>query len=177
LTVVPPRKTLQGSYRLPTPRHRPLITINSNLNPYAFLLTLLHEIAHAQAFKTYKTKGHQKEWKNCFKHLLTVFMEMDVFPADIQLALKQHLEKISYSDSTDIKLTKILRQYDNNAASDSKTIALYEIPKNTVFLHEGKIFQKGEPLRKYILCKNMTNKKMYRCHPLMKVSVLEEKIL
>ena len=173
LKIVPPRKSVQGSYRIPTAYRKHFITINDNLNPYTFLITLLHEIAHAHAYVKYKDIGHQKEWKICFKHLLNRFILLDVFPVVIQMALEKHIERIKYSDVVDINLTKVLRQYDDNATSDSKTITLQEIPKNAVFSHDKGTFQKGERLRKYILCKNLTNNKMYRCHPLMLVKVVE----
>jgi hypothetical protein len=174
--IVPPRKTIQGSYRLPTAHRRHFITINNNLNPYTFLITLLHEIAHAQAWTKYKSKNHQKEWKNCFRQLLNHFIQLDVFPNDVQIALERHIEKITYSDVVDINLTKTLRKYDENSViSDSKLVALYEISENTVFSHNGVVFQKKESLRKYIKCKKLINNRMYRCHPLMMVSVVENK--
>jgi len=177
LKIVPPRKTIHGSYRMSSSGRKHFITVNNNLNRYAFLITLLHEIAHAHAYVNHKAKGHQKEWKIYFRQLLNHFIAMDVFPADIQTALELHIRKIKYSDSIDINLTKILRKYDSNINIDQKTIYLQEIPKNTVFLHERVTFRKEKPLRKYILCKNLTNNKMYRCHPLMMVSVVEEKNL
>jgi len=177
LKVVPPRKTLRGSYRIPTAQQRHFITMNCDMNQYAFLITLLHEIAHAHAWLNYKTKGHQKEWKMCLKELLKQFMQMDIFPDDVQVALIQHIRNITYSSVTDINLTKILQQYDNNTTVAAKTIALHEIPQNTVFLHEGITFRKEEPLRKYIKCKNLSNNKIYRCHPLMMVRVVEKNVL
>ena len=177
LKIVPHRKSIQGSYYIPTARRRHFITINNDLNPYTFLITLLHEIAHAHAWEKHKVKGHQTEWKICFKQLLNHFIQLDAFPAEIQMALEQHVEKIKYSDIVDINLTKLLRKYDNNPTPDSKTKALHEIPKNAVFLHNKAIFRKGELLRKYILCKNLINNKMYRCHPLMMVQVVEENML
>lgn len=175
--IVSPRKSIQGTYRIPSAYRGHSITINSNLNTYAFLITLLHEIAHAHAWITYKVKGHQIEWKICFKQLLNHFMQLDVFPAEIQTALEQHIEKITYSDIVDINLTKTLRKYDNNTVVNAESIALHEIPKNTVFLHGKTIFRKGELLRKYILCTNLTNNRKYRCHPLMMVRIVEENSL
>jgi len=172
LKIVSPRKTLHGSFRPSQLAHQKhLITVNNDLNPYTFLITLLHEIAHAHAWINHKAKGHQKEWKFCFKQLLNHFIELDIFPADIQTALKMHTQKIKYSDITDINLTKTLQFYDEKPAAISNLIPLNEIPKNTVFSHNRKIFCKGEVLRKYILCKNLNNNKMYRCHPLMMVDV------
>ncbi|MDZ7848645.1 MAG: hypothetical protein U5L96_18960 [Owenweeksia sp.] len=64
LKIVSPRKTKFGDYRFPQkrdPRHR--ISLNSNLNPFAFLITLIHEMAHLKAFKDYghKIKAHGPE--------------------------------------------------------------------------------------------------------------------
>ena len=41
--IVKPRTTKLGDFRRPkTPNHTAKITINNNLNPYAFLITSLH---------------------------------------------------------------------------------------------------------------------------------------
>ena len=173
LKIVPPRRTLQGSYRIPTAHQPHYITINDKMNPYTFLITLLHEIAHAHAWTKHKTRGHQKDWKVCFGQLLTHFIQLEVFPADIKTALEKHIEKITYCGSADINLSKILQKYDNNTSdSDSESITLQEIPKDTVFSYGKTVFRKGEPLRKYIKCKNLSNNKTYRCHPLMMVKVI-----
>ena len=48
------RKTRHGDYReLPNGKHQ--ITVNSNLNSFRFLITLIHEIAHFEAYKNYGT--------------------------------------------------------------------------------------------------------------------------
>ena len=44
------RKTKHCDYR-PLPNGKHQITINSNLNPYRFLMTLIHEIANFEAYK------------------------------------------------------------------------------------------------------------------------------
>ncbi|MBQ0787816.1 MAG: SprT-like domain-containing protein, partial [Oceanihabitans sp.] len=62
------RKTRHGDYRkLPNNKHQ--ITINANLNSYRFLITLIHEIAHLEAFTKYGRfiKPHGKEWKQTFQ--------------------------------------------------------------------------------------------------------------
>ena len=64
LIVKKERKTKHGDFRvLKTGDCQ--ITINSNLNPFRFLITLIHEIAHYKAYKIYKRKirPHGKEWK------------------------------------------------------------------------------------------------------------------
>ncbi|HZH96128.1 MAG TPA: hypothetical protein VEY06_09600, partial [Flavisolibacter sp.] len=56
LTVARERKSILGDYRHRhgTRTHR--ISVNGNLNPYAFLVTLLHELAHLLTFEKW---GHK----------------------------------------------------------------------------------------------------------------------
>jgi len=172
--AVLPRRTLQGSYRIPREGERHSITVNSDLNPYVFLITLLHEIAHTHTWVKHKSKGHKQEWKGNFERLLIRFIELGVFPKKIKTALEQHLEKIAYSDITDIYLTEILRQYNTKAPSDEQEMMLKDVPKNAIFSYNGKNYRRGERLRKYISCRSLEDYRMYRCHPLMMVSVVEE---
>ncbi len=52
LKIVNERVTRHGDYRrLPNGLHH--ITVNSSLNKYRFLITLVHEIAHLVAFEKY----------------------------------------------------------------------------------------------------------------------------
>ena len=74
------RKTRHGDYRrLPNGKHQ--ITINSNLNTYRFLITLIHEIAHFEAYKSYgkMIKPHGLEWKSVFQHLMLPFLRPEDF--------------------------------------------------------------------------------------------------
>ena len=45
LTIARERKSILGDYRHRTHQQNHRISVNGNLNPYAFLVTLLHEIA------------------------------------------------------------------------------------------------------------------------------------
>jgi SprT protein len=56
LTITKHRNTLLGDYRhaIGDMHHR--ISVNGNLNKYAFLITLLHEIAHLITFDQYVGK-------------------------------------------------------------------------------------------------------------------------
>ena len=54
LIISKPRKTKLGDYRWPQNGKGHIISINNNLNKYAFLLTLTHEIAHMMVGKVSK---------------------------------------------------------------------------------------------------------------------------
>ena len=61
LKIVNERLTRHGDYRkMPNGQHQ--ITINSNLNTYRFLITLIHEIAHLITFKKYGKMDKLPEW-------------------------------------------------------------------------------------------------------------------
>jgi len=69
------RKTRHGDYRkLGNGKHQ--ITINSNLNKYRFLITLIHEVAHFEAYREYgrKIKPHGIEWKQKFQHSINNYL-------------------------------------------------------------------------------------------------------
>ena len=72
-----------------------LISINDDLNKFAFLITLTHEIAHAFVWEKYKRKvsPHGKQWKATFKELMLNFLNSDIFPDDILRVLSKHLKK------------------------------------------------------------------------------------
>jgi len=170
--IVRPRKRIHGSYRKPKTAFTPhLITVNSDLNPYTFLITLLHEIAHLQACINHKSLGHDEKWKNCFTALLKQFIFLDVFPNDVRCALENHIQNMKSSDFLDITLTKTLQKYDTETAVCQDLIPLEDVSQHTVFLFGNKKMEKQTLMRKYYLCKDLKTNKLYRCHPLMKVSL------
>ena len=75
LVIVPRRNTKHGDFKiLSNGVHR--ISVNNSSNPYRFLITLIHEIAHLVAFKDfgYSIKPHGKEWKSCYQKLMIPFL-------------------------------------------------------------------------------------------------------
>ena len=96
------RKTRHGDYkRMPNGKHQ--ITVNSNLNTFRFLLTLIHEIAHYEAYKTYGKiiKPHGIEWKRTFQHLMLPFINPKIFPAEILPLLAKHFKNPKASSDSD----------------------------------------------------------------------------
>ena len=69
LKIVSERQTKHGDFRR-LPNGHMQITVNNNLNPYQFLLTLIHEIAHHVTYQKFgRVQPHGKEWKTVFQHL------------------------------------------------------------------------------------------------------------
>lgn len=164
------RKTRHGDYRrLPNGKHQ--ITVNSNLNEYRFLITLIHEIAHFEAYKTYGKfiKPHGIEWKRTFQHLMLPFLNPDIFPSHLLPLLAKHFKNPKATSDTDAKLALALKQYDQE---NGKTY-IFDVPFGTLFkLYNGRIFKMG-PLRvKRYECLEIKTGKLYLFNPNAEVELI-----
>ena len=157
------RKTRHGDYRrLPNGKHQ--ITINSNLNPYRFLITLIHEIAHFEAYTTYGKliKPHGPEWKSIFQHLMLPFIRPEVFPNDVLPLLAIHFKNPKASSDSDPVLSLKLKQYD---PPNGKTF-IFEVPEGSTFrLYNGKVFRKGPKRRTRFECTELASGRLYVFNP------------
>jgi len=164
------RKTRHGDYRkLPNNKHQ--ITINSNLNEYRFLITLIHEIAHFEAYNQYGRfiKPHGTEWKRSFQHLMLPFLNPEIFPESILPTLANHFKNPKASSDTDIVLSRVLKQFD---APNDKTY-IFEIPFGSTFkLYNGKIFKKGNKRVKRYECIEIKTGKLYLFNPNAEVEII-----
>ena len=109
LKIVNQRQTKHGDFRkLPNGRFQ--ITVNNNLNPYQFLLTLVHEIAHHVTHQKFGiVQAHGKEWKTVFQHLMLPFLRPDIYPKEMLPFLANYLKNPKASTDTDANLSLILR--------------------------------------------------------------------
>lgn len=164
------RKTRHGDYKsLPNGKHQ--ITINSNLNCYRFLITLIHEIAHFETYKAYgrTIKPHGKEWKRVFQHLMLPFLNPEVFPDSLLPLLANHFKNPKASSDTDVKLALALKQFD---APNDKTF-IFEIPFGDKFkLYNGKVFIKQNKRVKRYECIEERTGRLYLFNPNAEVEVL-----
>lgn len=169
LTITRQRKTILGDYQHRTRIHHHRISINGNLNPYAFLITLLHEIAHLLAFEQYghTIQAHGREWKTIYAGLLKQFLESRLFPPDIETELLRSMKNPAASSCAEEGLIRILRQYNRQ---DNGFHLVEEIPDNAFFqLEDGRIFKKGKKLRKRFQCQEVSTGRMYLFNPVYEV--------
>lgn len=169
LTITRERRTLLGDYRHAVHGKNHRISVNGNLNKYAFLITLIHEIAHLVTFLQYgnKVASHGKEWKTVYRHLLVRFLEGELFPADIKQALKSSLHDLPASSCADEGLMRILRRYDSGA----KGLLVEQLPADALFQADGgRIFKKGKQLRKRFQCQEVATGKLYLFSPVYEVT-------
>lgn len=166
--IVPPRKTKLGDFRYGSKLEKPEITINGNLNPYAFLITTLHEFAHLHTFLEYgnTVSPHGKEWKNNFQKLLLPVIESRKLPQDIEKVLMNSLINVKASSCSDINLSRVLKNYDEVKEGVK---FLEELPKNAIFVLNGREYIKGDLRRKRYLCTEMISKRQYLVNALAEV--------
>lgn len=170
LKIVNERMTRHGDYRKgPGGKHE--ITINSSLNKYKFLMTLIHEIAHLVAFKKFgrNIKPHGNEWKYTFQQLMVPFIRPEIFPGSVLPLMARHFRNPTASSDTDATLSLALKQFDAN--NDKNYI--FEIPYGSVFrIHNGKIFKKGALRVKRYECEEVGSGRVYLFNPNAEVELL-----
>ena len=169
LTVAKERKSILGDYRHRTPGKTHRISVNGNLNTYSFLITLLHELAHLLTFEKFgnKVQSHGKEWKFIFGQLLDQFIRHEVFPIDIKHALLQSLQNPAASSCADDVLLRVLKTYDKRKEN---VVFVENLLEGQLFkTHDGKVFKKGEKLRKRFKCIEVATKRLYLFSPVYEV--------
>lgn len=163
------RSTKLGDYRHPFNGEGHKISVNNNLNRYAFLVTTVHEFAHLLTWNEYKNKvkPHGTEWKLNFKRMMAPFYALNAFPEDIHKAISAYLTNPSASSCTDLHLARVLRKYDETT---SPALHLEALAESDIFmLKDGRRFKKGPRIRKRFRCVCLDNQKVYLFNPLAEV--------
>ena len=169
LTITKSRSSVLGDYRNAHADKAHRISVNGNLNPYAFLVTLLHELAHLITFIRYghRVDAHGKEWKQQFSELLKHFLETSIFPIDIRNQLMQSLTNPAASSCADVNLMRVLRKYDPMKEGHC---LVEELHVGSLFVIKGgRIFQCGERVRKRIKATEIATGKVYLFSPVYEV--------
>ena len=164
------RKTRHGDYRkLPNGKHQ--ITVNANLNIYRFLVTLIHEIAHFEAYKEYGKfiKPHGIEWKRTFQRLMLPFLNPKIFPDELLPLLARYFKNPKASSDTDTDLALALKLYDE---PNDKTF-IFEVPYGEIFsLYNGRVFKMGKKRVKRYECIELSSGKLYLFNPNAEVELV-----
>jgi SprT protein len=170
LKIVNDRVTRHGDYRKGlSGKHE--ITVNTSLNKYRFLITLIHEIAHLVAFEKYgrNIKPHGDEWKMTFQRLMVPFIRPEIFPSQLLPLLARHFRNPKASSDTDATLSLALKQFD----PENDKNYVFEIPYGSVFrIHNGKIFKKVALRSKRFECLEINSGRTYLFNPNAEVELL-----
>ncbi len=174
LTITRNRQTVQGDYKYSSIDKQHRISINGDLNPYAFLITLLHEIAHLLCYQQYhnRVSPHGKEWKQIYASLLSTFIQFNLFPNEIKIVLEQSLQNPAASSCGEPELIKVLRKYDQQQSKYNEHVE--NLLEGTLFATpDGRIFKRGKKMRKRIKCTLLKNGQMYLFSPVYQVQLVD----
>jgi SprT protein len=170
--VTPSRHSKYGDYQAPHRGSGHKITVNDDLNKYAFLITFIHEVAHLTTWNKHRRVKfpHGLHWKNEFSRLMQHHLKTDVFPRVIVEALHRYLMNPAATSCCDIQLQKALQLYDKPKRGWK---LLEDIEYNIPFLiGNGRIFIKRRQLIKNFECTEMHKRHIYLINPLMQVRPL-----
>ena len=172
LTISRKRQSILGDYRHAHSDKNHRISVNGNLNKYAFLITLLHELAHLFTYEIFghRVQAHGKEWKDEFGKILAKFLLHKIFPPDIEKALMNTLQNPAASSCGDEKLLRVLHNYDEKKAGMT---LIEQLPAGTLFaIKGGRIFKKEEKIRKRYKCVEVKTGKYYLFSPVYEVNII-----
>jgi SprT protein len=154
--------------------HSPQISINGNLNPYSFLITLLHETAHFLVWKDGHNyaRPHGRSWKIRFAELMNVMITAGIFSEQLVPFLQKHLRNPKASCCSDPALYKELSKFD----AEKPGIYIDDLPENTFFeTSKGKIFKKIKKIKTRSLCKHFPSEKKYLFSPIYRVFPIKDR--
>ncbi len=171
-----PRLTKLGDFR-PANKKRPArISVNFDLHPVEFLLTLAHELAHADNWQLNgrRVKPHGIEWKAAYRDKLVQILDAGLLDEKFEKAIRTcyfKSEKLATSSCTSLR-----RIFDADANADamdsggSGAIRVEDIPLGSTFkTSNGKTFIKGEKLRSRYKCRELISSRIYTVHPMAEI--------
>ena len=161
-TVAGSRKTCLGNYMYKNGRH--FISVNGDSNPYSFLITLIHEIAHQRVRVSQKLfrrapAPHGHEWKFHFKTLMAPLLNPAVFPEDVLHVLLPHMQNPAASSTKDPALVRVLSRYSPQKVIEG--IYLSEVADGKIFNFNGRRFKRIQNRRTRILVECVNTRKRY----------------
>lgn len=160
LHITKPRLSKYGDYTPPSPGENHRISLNKDLNPYAFLITFMHEVAHLLNFEKNgnRVNPHGNEWKQYFKSISQPVLEKQILPNDVGHALGRYLLNPAASSCSDPHLFRTLKKYD----ADQSWVLVEEIPMQNAFvMRDGRKFIKLNKNRTRYTCKEVSTGRIY----------------
>ena len=165
-----------GDFRPATLSRPARISVNNNLHPVEFLITLAHELAHYDTYRRFsrRRKPHGKEWKASFRKYLQEIIDSNALSSDIcDAIIRCYFLRERIASSPCAFLKEIL-----NDGTTQKENVVQDVRIGEVFeLRNGRRFLKGERIRTRYRCKDLATGKYYTIHPMAvitKINILQE---
>ena len=152
------RVTKLGDFRYNPNNSSHRVTVNADLNPYQFLITYVHEVAHRRVHDPKRRlKPHGPHWKNEFKRLLLPVMNDQVFPDKVLRPLARHMKNPKASTANDHSLYSAISDFDKNA----EQLRIIDLSIGEQFLFKNRSFELLEKKRTRALCLDLRDGKKY----------------
>ena len=163
-----------GDYRYNKKTRNHEITVNGNLNQYAFLITFLHEVAHLRQYLAHGNNRppHGLAWKQTFQDIMMPMLNESIFPGDILTLLRLHMKNPKASSQSDARLSRLLRKYD--VQQNEKDLYLEDLNEGEIFNLNGRLYTKIKKRRTRSLCKDNITGRKYLISELAPVSKIEK---
>jgi hypothetical protein len=147
-----------------------VITLNHDMHPVEFMITLTHELAHYKAWKKYgrSIRPHGEQWKYEFRWMLKELIESGILEPEVSGAIYQCYFKRQRIGSSDGE--PILRVL-GKAGKDSGFTRVADVPEGTAFrLRNGKVLVKGQKLRSRYRCRDPKSGREYSVSPMAEIA-------
>ena len=153
-----PRKTKLGDFRVGRNGGAHRISVNADLNPYAFLITTVHEFAHLGCYLKHGARvlPHGKEWKTIYTSMLLPFVEKEVFPDDLTAALRKHLAKPTASSCSCPELNPVLALYNGETGEELRSLT-----SGDTFAFKDVAYRYIKLRRTRVLCERLSDGRRY----------------
>lgn len=159
-SLKPSRKSKLGDFRMMPNYTYPLITVNANLNPYRFLMTYVHEVAHWYTLDLYgrDIPPHGKQWKHTFQKLMIPILDKTIWPEPILKVLVPHMINPKASSGADARLEMAFKAFDEGKKD---VLTVLHIRAGEEFMLRGRRFRKEQNRRTRALCCEVATGKKY----------------
>jgi predicted SprT family Zn-dependent metalloprotease len=143
------RNTKYGEWRLFNGKQT--ISINYNLHPLQFFLTLTHEIAHSITWNMYGNlaKPHGKEWKQNYRNIVLPLMNKGFFSKEVEKVIIEHMKNPPACAGTCSEITKIINPSVN---------LVKDVPVGTMFPYRGNFLVKLHKKRTRWVCNDASGR-------------------
>ena len=164
LHITRKRTSKLGDYRWPQRGHNyQEISVNGDMNPYQFLMVLLHEMAHLNTHQRHGNdiQPHGHEWQEQYRLLLLQYLHC--FPDDLATLITQYTSRIPLSRTIEKQIDAQLRHYNPNY-TPSDDLTLNQLPPGTAFRiadNPQKPFRALEKRRTRWICLGLDDNKKY----------------
>jgi len=169
-TISKPRKSVYGNYIYRAGIHS--ISVNGDLNPEAFLVTYLHEVAHLLVHVDAKKRvlPHGKEWQNHFREVMKPMIFGGIFLKEMAERLWLHLQSPKATSCSDPDLHKLLMKTEE---APEGTMVESLLPQQK-FIYDSRTFMVLRKLRTRIECLEIKNSQIYRFNAQTRIRVWDQ---